>query len=282
MQANISGIYVINLKIRQERWHVFRDGIHHWEQAFGKTPQRLSAVRGIELPGYGQPPWFSTRLSEKRKMSWGGKAGCILSHRNAIQNAHDRNWDNVLVLEDDAYLTDKMTSLWISYLGGIVRTLEDDWSVINFCTTLPVSPCRVVKKIQSTQLVEAAGCFGAVAYLLNGRIFSQVLNELPKESDVWRWVARHKTIDRWFSQNLMRFGKVYFFAPAAAGHRSVGSSDTSMSAENDCALDFELKGLRYINNQTFFEYLMNFRRYDNWVRRRFSLFRQKLKQFRGL
>lgn len=282
MNTEISGIYVINLKTRPERWESFVDGLSSWEKAFGKLPERYPAVSGVGLPGYGEKPWFTDRLSEKRKKSWGGKAGCVLSHRNVIGKACEQKWDNVLILEDDSYLESANAQVWLSGLRKLVSELPDDWAVINFCTTIPVSPCRQVSEYGEFKLVEACGTFGAVAYLLNGVILEKVLCELPDENTIWSWVARHKTIDRWFSQNLLRFGRVYLLTPAFVGHQSAGSSDISMSADQDWQLDFALKDLRLVKGKLVFKTLRRMRKIDNVLRNFGSIFRQMVKFFRGL
>jgi hypothetical protein len=282
VNAEIAGIYVINLVTRPERWELFAEGFPSWEKAFNTLPERYPAVSGVSLPGYDEKPWFTSRLSEKRKKSWGGKAGCVLSHRNVIHKAYTQKWDNVLILEDDAYLDSANLQLWLSGLKKCVSELPDDWAVINFCTTIPISPCRLIAEYGGFKIVETCGAFGAVAYLLNGAILEEVLRELPDEKGIWCWVARHKTIDRWFSQNLFRFGKVYLVAPALVGHRSVGSSDISMSASQDWQLDFALKDLRLVKAGFVFETLKRLRRINNTLRNYGAVLRQGVKLLRGL
>jgi glycosyl transferase family 25 len=281
MSVEVSGIFVINLETRPERWQYFVEGLPLWQESFGQTPQRYPAVAGLQLSGYGQAPWFRGRLSEARKKSWGGKAGCVLSHRNVIAQAVAQDWANVLVLEDDAYLKPENVPLWRNGLQELLSKLPKDWAVVNFCTTMPITPCCPIETHEGTRVVEACGSFGAVAYLVNGRIFQQLLAELPEGQDVWRWVARHKTIDRWFSQNLMRFGRVYLTAPALINHRSIGSSDISMSAQNDWQLDFVLDDLPLIENRLLFVVLKKLRQWQHALQRQASIGRLALKRWRG-
>lgn len=280
MKLQISGCYVINLDSRPERWAAFLGDLKQWEKAFAVTPVRFPAVAGSSLPGFGCKPWFRPRISEKRQRSWAGKAGCILSHRTVIQLAAQRKLENVLILEDDALITDEMVQLWRDGLQGLVESLPDDWAVVNFCTTIPITPCRVFDECEGVRLVEAAGTFGAVAYLLNGCVLSRILAELPDEATVWGWVARHKTIDRWFSKNLMRFGRVYLFAPSVVGHRT-GSSDTSMTQENDWLLDFSLRNIRCVASRPLFTVLKLLRRGGNAASATLSLLRMAVKRLRG-
>lgn len=281
MKLDAGGIYVINLNSRPERWKIFIEGVNPWKAAFDKTPERLSAVAGVHLPGYGRPPWFVDRISERRKKSWGGKAGAVLSHRQAIKKAFEQGWDSVLIVEDDAFLTEEMAQKWESGLKRLIEALPDDWSMVNFCTSKPILPCRTVAEYQGVKLVETAGAFGAVAYLLNGRVFRRILKELPDERSVWGWVARYKAIDLWFSRNLVRFGKVYLFAPSVAGHR-VGPSDITMTPEAEWKFDFTLKDIQLVRSGLFFAVQKTIRRADNALRHFFSVFRLGIKRLRGL
>ena len=282
MSIPIDGIYVINLDSRPERWNNFSAQSHLWEQTFGKQPQRLRAVFGVQLKGFGKSPWFTKRISEKRRKSWGGKAGCILSHRNALQLAHESQLANVMVVEDDAFLPDDFPEKWQHGLKNLIEELPEDWAVLYFCTTQAFAPSRCIKQMGETKLIESSGALGAVTYLVNGKILPKLLAELPTEETIWPWVARHKTIDRWLSQNLMRFGRVFLFAPSLAGHDSVGSSDTSMTAENDAMLDFSLNDISFCNNSLSFNILRFIRLILNTLKRNTSIARQLQKKVRGL
>lgn len=282
LKTDIDATYVINLEWRTERWDAFLAQSDLWEKAFGSSPKRFPAVAGIKLPGYDDLPWFTGRISAQRKKAWGGKAGAILSHREAIRLASADGCENVLIVEDDAVLTEQNVEVLRSGFKSFLDGLGEDWSAIYLFATSPITPCKVPYENQGYRLVEASGAFGAVAYILNGRILQQLLEELPDEQSIWRWVARHKTIDRWYSQNLARFGRVYLFAPSIVGHNCVGSSDISMSAENDWQLDFTLADLRLVEHEALFRFLLSCRRTRNALNRLFSVFRLLVKSARGL
>ena len=281
MQLEVGGIYVINLDSRPERWERFQDGLKTWETAFGKMPERISAVAGIKLPGYEMKPWFTARIPEQRRREWGGKAGCILSHRQAIQKAFKQRLKTVLIVEDDTFLSEEMAQAWKNGLERLVRDFPEDWSSIYFCTTTPILPCRSIAEYQGIKVVEASGAIGTVAYLLNGRLFEQILIELPDKQTIWSWVARHKTIDRWFSQNLQRFGRVYLFAPSIVGHR-LGPSDVSMGPNSGHDLDFTLANIRIHQSPLLFIIQKYVRRINNTLRSEFSRLRFIIKRLRGL
>lgn len=146
----------------------------------------------------------------------------MLSHRNAIEHALKQGWGNVLIVEDDAFIADEKVQAWKSWLSSMVTSLPEDWAVVYLYTTAnPITPCRVVSECndEGSCLAEAVGAFGTVAYLLNGRVFEQVLAGLPVEKNIWPWVACYKAIDLWFFRNLRRFGKVYAIVSSLVGHQ---------------------------------------------------------------
>lgn len=277
----VEGVQVINLDARPERWALFLQGASNWERAFGHSVLRFAAVSGLELKGFNQLPWFRKRIKERRRKSWAGKAGCVLSHRNAIQHAQEQSWDNVLILEDDALLAPEMVQAWTEGLDALVAGLPKDWSAVYFYTANPITPCRVVAEMNGIRLIETMGAYGTVAYLVNGRIFKPLLDKLPTEKNIWPWVARYKAIDLWFSRSLRSYGKVYAFAPSLAGHQ-VGPSDITVTPESEWTFDGEMKGLVYTNNPILFVIKKRGRSIEWFYQEFISYLRMQLKKVRGL
>lgn len=247
----IDGILVVNLDKRRDRWELFASGAESWSRAFGQTPQRISAVFGMELEGYNQAPWFRDRIKERRRKSWAGKAGAILSHRKAIQFAKDQGWGNVLILEDDSFLADEMADRWNTALSGMIDAVADDWAALYLYSAKPFAPCRVINRQDEMRLVEVMGAFGCVAYVVNGRVYDKLLQALPDENNIWQWVARYKAIDLWLSRNLRRYGRVLVFAPSPVGHQ-VGPSDITVTPESEWTFDGTMEGLVCENNPLLF------------------------------
>jgi len=273
--------YVINLRTNESRWTSFGEGRDNWVSAFGVAPERFDAVYGVELEGFDKAPWFTPRISEQRKRAWGGKAGAILSHAGVIRDALEQGYEQILVLEDDSYVADDRLQDWLDGLVPMIQALPEDWVSINLCTADPVTPCRVVSTYNEYRLIEVAGAFGAVAYLLNGRYLRQLAAELPTQQNIWEWVARHKTIDRWYSQNLTLLGGVYVFSPAVVGHRN-GASNISMSADESWLMDFSLQDVPITGGALAFRLKLAARRSLNAVGRALSLLRLWGKRRRGL
>jgi GR25 family glycosyltransferase involved in LPS biosynthesis len=272
----IDGCLVINLPHRTDRWELFQKQLPLLH-SLGLKPERMDAIYGRTLPGFGAKPWFTKRLSEKRAQAWGGKAGCTLSHRNAIAEAKKRGWKNVLILEDDVSFAPPIAAQW-RQLIGTMETLPQDWLAIYLYGHHPVSPIRAVHAYPETTCYELGGAFSTVAYILNGKYFNDVLEVMPKKETIWPWTARHKTIDRWFSRRLCLLGRVYAMAPFGITHLQT-LSDATMAGEPYDAPNF---GSIHSAHAKWFTVWRMTRCFRNRVALGFSIARQCIKIARGV
>lgn len=207
------GILVINLDHRPERLETFATNaakhplLQPWE--------RLPAVAGVDLPGFGQLPWFRNR---KRDRGWAGRAGCTLSHRNAIARAKAAGWKSVLILEDDVLPGDAFSDhahAWLQHPGFAA----EEWDVCYLGTSVPLGPSlRALELPHARCLYDIFGCSGAFAYILRDTTYDTILANLPDESSVWPWVFQHRAIDRWYARNLSRHFRVAALFPNLIGH----------------------------------------------------------------
>ena len=207
------GVLVINLDHRPER-------MEHFAKMADLTPEllgweRLAAVNGVELPGYGQPPWFRNRQRDK---CWAGRAGCTLSHRKAIEHARDMGWNSVLILEDDIQLGE-------SFAAGARQFLDaastSTWNACYLGWSQQVGPSLQLRKLDDERaLYQVFGCTGTFAYILRREAFAWLLAMLPTEATVWSWVAKHRAIDRWYARNLSARFTVHAVSPNLIGHYS--------------------------------------------------------------
>ncbi|MCX6874474.1 MAG: glycosyltransferase family 25 protein [Verrucomicrobia bacterium] len=209
------GVLVINLDHRPERMERFTNMARHISVLQGW--ERLPAVNGVEIPGYGQPPWFRHR---PRDRCWAGRAGCTLSHRNAIACAKDRGWHSVLILEDDIQLGasfDTMAQLVIEHTS----TCPKHWDACYLGLSQPVGPSLKLHALGGTQAVyQIFGCTGTFAYILKREAFDWLLAKLPTPETIWTWVSRHRAIDRWYARNLSARFTVQAVSPNLIGHYS--------------------------------------------------------------
>lgn len=204
------GTLVINLDQRPERLEYFRKTAASMPALSGW--QRLPGIFGIGLPGFGEHPWFR---GGKRDKQWAGRAGCILSHRNAIRRAQDENWDSVLILEDD--------TMFSGDFEQVLRAVESrpDWDICYLGFNYPEPPYGPSEEIvPGREFVRVYGTSTAHAYILRKTTFQWILDQLPEEKDIWDWVAQFRAIDRWYARNLSRRFKVFVVSPGAVGQRN--------------------------------------------------------------
>lgn len=216
---SVDGVLVINLDSRPDRWASFQaaaQGIVPFEKL-----RRLAAIQGVDVPGFGQRPWFRGRPRDRR---WAGRAGCLLSHRQALLEARAAGWQTVLILEDDVtfasnfiVIADKLTTV----------SQEYDWEVCYLGFTDPWWPRRRETNLgDEHDLYRVQGCNTAHAYLIRATARDWILARLPDATRVWPWLARHRAIDRWYQRHLGLQFPVACISPSIV-NQAEGISDIS-------------------------------------------------------
>jgi GR25 family glycosyltransferase involved in LPS biosynthesis len=227
------GVLVINLDHRPERLERFHDlaSKHPWLDGW----QRLPAVAGTKLPGFGKSPWFHGR---KRDNAWAGRAGCVLSHRKAIQTALDAGWNRVCILEDDIDLPDISDEV-INSVSTWLSDHNDLWQVAYLGFSEPASPCQTLAGFTPTHSIcRISGCATTHAYIVKLDAMRWILDQLPNTATIWPWLARHRAIDRWYARNLARRFPVVAVNPSIIGQISDFSDIGQRGAGDDRANSF--------------------------------------------
>lgn len=272
----VDGCFVINLSRRADRWGLFQSQIPLLARA-GLVPERFEAVDGRALQGFGVGPWFTRRLSGRRTNGWAGKAGCTLSHRNAIATAKKRGWKNVLILEDDVSFDSIALEQW-NNLEDAIAGLPNDWVAVYLYGHHPVSPVKIVHSYSELTCYEICGAFSTVAYVLNGKYFDALLRSMPTEETIWPWTARYKTVDRWFSRQFCLLGSVYAVSPFGIVHLKTQSDATTGGAAYSApSFNFDC-----LTSQKWFFVLRDLRCSWNSLSLVLSYVRYVIKQSRGL
>lgn len=190
------GVCVINLDHRTDRWEEFRRDM--LPQLEPLEVLRVSAVEGIKLPGFGDPPYFRGR---PRDRTWAARAGCTLSHRAALLKAREAGWGRVLVLEDDTHVPQPTAGGMLYQLHAALKAHDPDICYLGF--TDPVPPFRELAALgREHGLHQVFGCNTAHAYLVSQRGIARLLTLLPEPRHIWRWLARARAVDRFYYRNL--------------------------------------------------------------------------------
>lgn len=203
-----TGVCVINLDSRDDRWQKLSGDVL---PQFAPLPvHRIPAILGTSLPGYGQRPFFRGR---KRDTTWAARGGCVLSHRAALLHARENHWPHVLVLEDDITLAESPDPAFPDSLRAALQSTDFDICYLGH--TDPVPPFRHLADLGGGRsLHQVFGCNTAHAYLVSARAAEELLDRLPQPDDIWKWLTRHRAVDRFYYRNLSPGMTITALSPA--------------------------------------------------------------------
>lgn len=224
----IDAVLVINLDHRTDRWNDVRAHLA------GIVPEgklhRLPAVLGKTLPGYGDSRWFRRT---RRAATWGGRAGCLLSHRNALRLARERGWRRILILEDDARLALPLDGDAGRDLARFVEQNGRVYGALFLGFTTPRKPVRHLLDLKDgPALFQIGGCSTTHAYVVDDSLYAPLLARLPSDdARVWAWLSRHVAIDRWYSLHLGRLTQIAAISPQAVLQGASVSDITGREAD---------------------------------------------------
>lgn len=218
------GVLVINLDERQDRWRSVLGELGPYVDV--ARLRRLPAVKGVELKGFGRPPLFRGRARDK---TWAGRAGCALSHREAIAYAARKGWRSVLVLEDDIQV-DANFEMVCGVLPEILAC--QDWDLCYLGFTDPVGPFREEAKLGlGHSLFRIYGCNTAHAYLVRNTVYDALLKRMPDRETIWTWLACNRAIDRWYMRSFSGSCSVFAVSPAIIDQKQGVSDITGREQE---------------------------------------------------
>jgi hypothetical protein len=266
-------VVVINLDDRPERWQETLRELAVFPDA--PVPHRISAVRGVDLPGYGQPPWFRGRTSDKR---WAGRGGCTQSHRKVMQIARERDWRTFLVLEDDACLQ-PLRALPAEQLEQLLFVQQTDWDACYLGFSKAVGGALRLAAIGDRQLFEVVGCYTTHAYLVRARARDWILAHLAEDGQAWSWHAQHRIIDRWYTRHLSQHLRVLALSPSLITQRA-GFSDI-VQRQVDYAEEYAGRLLRVTDDPKVFARQRRRQHWKFWWADRYDWVRAQFKRWNG-
>lgn len=192
----VDGVVLINMDSRPDRLESFMANVGCHIPAH--LLHRMSAVVGREIPGYGEPPWFTARTGE-RAGYWAGAAGCTLSHRKAIRMAREAGWRRVLILEDDVVYTPQQGAAGL--LARAVQQLGGPY-MLYWGFNRPAPRGHRCLGGGGLDLWQVDGVLATHAYVLSAEAYDTVLAALPEGRDVWGWLARYRAVDTFYRNYL--------------------------------------------------------------------------------
>jgi GR25 family glycosyltransferase involved in LPS biosynthesis len=119
--AGIDSIYCINLDVREDKWKTMEQRLS--DQGLKAT--RFSAINGwkeiarVQIKAIQKP--YKAHLTK-------GRIGCLLSHLSILKDAENRNFDRILILEDDVNFISNMKDL-SDYLDKL-SALDPEWDIL--------------------------------------------------------------------------------------------------------------------------------------------------------
>ena len=161
-------IYCINLDERKDRWTETTAELTKW--GIGSQVSRFSAVNGSAL--------------KNTYPVNNGELGLILTHEKIIQEASDKNYQSILILEDDIQFTDGVIDL-----PNYFEALPDDWDILWFGANHNVH-CGNKIELINNKIIKCNKAFSTHCIAFNHTIYTTALELIAnkqKAVDVYYW-----------------------------------------------------------------------------------------------
>jgi GR25 family glycosyltransferase involved in LPS biosynthesis len=155
-------LYYINMDKRTDR----REHMDKQLAKFNICATRIAGVDGSELPWHPNLGPVSTYWNH-------GALGYCLSYRNVIIDAIKHNYQRILIMDDDAVLTDN----FLEILEKAYNSLPTDWHILYLAAnhskeSMPTEKERVTENLYRLK----GGSVGSHALILNRPSFDTIMN----------------------------------------------------------------------------------------------------------
>jgi len=185
-------IYCINLDRRKDRWEETENELKKW--GLLDQVERYPAVDGVSLDN----PYSINN----------GELGILTTHINLISDAKEKNYENVLILEDDIEFTKNIINV-----DKYMELVPTDWDMIYFGGNHNKHMGKRVDMIND-KIIKLNETYGIHCVAINNSMYDVILKTIPKIM---------KPIDVYYS-DLQKSYECYGFNPSIALQR-VGYSD---------------------------------------------------------
>ncbi len=136
-----------------------------------------------------------------RFINFRGDENCTISHTEAVKLAKIRQYDHVIIYEDDAYpqigANERLTNL--------LQSVPDDYNMILLGWS---KSSKYVDFSKDINLLKGGVC-GSHAYLINSSFYNNFLNFFYESKTVPPSLAKLIPVDLAFEKMNQRYGKIY-------------------------------------------------------------------------
>ena len=180
-------IYCINLDRRKDRWEETIKELDKW--GLTDEVERYSGVDGNSLKN-------ETQIKD-------GELGILNTHLKIINESKEKNYENILILEDDIEFTEK-----IKLLDEYMSIVPNDWDMIYFGGNHNKHMGKKINYIND-KIIKLKETYGIHCVAINNSIYDLILNVIDK---------RKKPIDVYYA-DIQKNYNCYGFNPSIALQR---------------------------------------------------------------
>ena len=203
-------IFIINLDTSHERWskikiNLISNGIYNFERQPGIYLPRINPFNTLNPLYYNNLEAYGGKFKNNPKYVLNA-VGTNLAHYEIIKKSIKRNYNRILILEDDSFIT---KSFYKQFYQGIKILDKIGWDMIYF--GFKKSKANYPSKRLSSSIIRPYSSIrGAYGYALNKPMFKFIQKN---------YLYQGTEIDVFFEYIVLKKKKVYAFSPNIIGHR---------------------------------------------------------------
>jgi GR25 family glycosyltransferase involved in LPS biosynthesis len=158
---------IINLERRKDRWQEMRQEL---SKVSCLDYQFFKAIDGQDIL-----PIYNKALDTPNKHA------CLLSHKKAIQQAKENDYEQVLILEDDIEFCHDFDKKFNIYYNSLPK----DWGIayLSYAVTPAINHLFPEASLIKDNIYKMNGSLGAWAYLVNNSMYDILINEFDREKN---------------------------------------------------------------------------------------------------
>lgn len=180
-------VYCINLDRRIDRWDETMNEFEKW--GLKDYVERYSGIDGKDIVN-------NTKINN-------GELGILLTHLKIITEAKEKNYKNILILEDDIEFTEK-----INDIDDYMSLVPTDWDMIYFGGNHNKHMGKSINFIND-KIIKLNDTYGIHCVALNNSVYDVILEII---------IGKNKAIDVYYA-DIQKSYNCYGFNPSIALQR---------------------------------------------------------------